>query len=271
MSRSRALVLGSGGLTGAAWQLGVLGGLESVGSFPDGADLVVGTSAGALLAAHLLTGDTPDTLLARLRALPPAPSMGWDVPARLLAAQLWPSRRHAVVALGAWAASLPRPEGTAWLRAATAALRGRPWPDELQVVATDVASGRPAFLTATSGVGLAEAVAASCALPGVLPPVRVGPRLLFDGGLRSQANLDLAEPADVVLALAPLSAAVSRVRRPREQALHLPGEVLLLEPDRGERRAIGLAVMDAAGAEPAHAAGFARGRAAGAVVAAAWR
>ena len=52
---SRALVLGSGGLTGVAWEAGVLQGLSEAGDPVTGWDLVVGSSAGSVVGAHLLT------------------------------------------------------------------------------------------------------------------------------------------------------------------------------------------------------------------------
>src|ERR1700680_4535585 len=52
----RALVLGSGGVTGVAWELGVLAGLAAHGVDLTEADLVVGTSAGSVVGAQLTSG-----------------------------------------------------------------------------------------------------------------------------------------------------------------------------------------------------------------------
>ena len=52
----RALVLGGGGVTGVAWELGILAGLAGAGADLSDADLVVGTSAGSAVAAQLTTG-----------------------------------------------------------------------------------------------------------------------------------------------------------------------------------------------------------------------
>ena len=46
-----ALVLGGGGVTGVAWEIGILSGLVEAGLDVTGADLVVGTSAGSVVAA----------------------------------------------------------------------------------------------------------------------------------------------------------------------------------------------------------------------------
>lgn len=287
----RALVLGSGGLTGLAWEVGVLHGLAGAG-VDLASDLVVGTSAGALLGARLASGATVDELAAALLADPlrsaeldegprqADPRSHSPFPERraflipLLAAQFHPDRQRALVWLGRRAANEWTPERqAAWLDAVAGDLADRPWPTSLVVVATDATSGRPVFLRARHAADLAAAVAATCALPGVFPAVRVGERLLFDGGLRSPANLDVAGPADLVLALAPLTGAVRAQRRPAVQAARLRAvgtRVVLLTPDATGRRAIGVDVL-AAGRVPA---AFETGRALGvrraAEVRAAW-
>jgi NTE family protein len=269
----RALVLGSGGLTGLAWQTGLLAGLADAG-VDLGADLVVGTSAGALLGARLAAGEPIGELYGALadrfaldaaRTGPVRRPAGHRIArvdadvgrrlavpalARLLAAQLFPSRRHALAWLGRRAAREWTPAASdRFVRAVAGDLHGKPWPASLVVVATDAASGRPAFLSARRPAELASAVAASCALPGVFPAVRVEHQLLLDGGLRSPANLDLAQGADTVLALAPLGTAVRAHRRPSDQAAQLRRagvHVLLLTPDPQDRRVIGPHVLDPA-------------------------
>jgi len=52
--RSRALVLGGGGVAGIAWEIGVLRGLEEAGVDVHGWRLVVGTSAGSVVGARIL-------------------------------------------------------------------------------------------------------------------------------------------------------------------------------------------------------------------------
>jgi len=196
------------------------------------------------------------------------------VAARLLAAQLYPSRRHALAHLGRRAAREWTPSASArWVDAVAGDLAGRRWPEALVVVATNADTGRPAFLSARQPADLAAAVAASCAMPGVFPAVRLDGTLHFDGGLRSPANLDVAGAADTVLALAPLTGAVQAQRRPSVQAAQLRASgraVVLLVPDASGRRAIGVDVL-AEGRVPACLeAGRALGHARAADVRAAW-
>jgi len=236
----RALVLGSGGTTGIAWELGVLAGLSRAGLALD-PELVVGTSAGAVVAARLTTGgrlpDLGDLPAERAGRLGPAAL------ARLLAAQVHPSRRHALAWLGARATrAWTAPAQARWIERVAPGLSGLPWPASLVIVATDAISGRPAFFSAGQPVDLAAAVAASCALPGVFPAVMIDGRLHFDGGLRSPVNLDLAADCDAVIALAPLSGAVRVHRRPGHQARLLESSgtrVVLIEPDLAGRMVLG--------------------------------
>ena len=87
---------------------------------------------------------------------------------------------------------------------------------------------------------LADAVAASCAIPGFYRPVQIGGRRYVDGGVCSASNLDLLrrEGLDLVIALNPLSGRPGVARRLRHEARKLieaGTDVLLIEP-RGELR-----------------------------------
>src|SRR5215203_317444 len=62
---STALLLGGGGVTGVAWEIGLLAGLAEAGLDLSGADLVVGTSAGSVVGAQLTSGAELEALFAR--------------------------------------------------------------------------------------------------------------------------------------------------------------------------------------------------------------
>lgn len=256
----RALVLGGGGLTGLAWLRGVLDELpEVVGD----AERVIGTSAGALLAARLLAGGDPDGLRDHIAELADV-RIGAADGLRLLAAQLWPSRRHALRWLGRRAVRPAALSEAEFVDLVARAIGATDWPASLTVVAVDAVAGRPAYFTPRSEVDLARAVAASCAMPGVLPAVTIGGRPFLDGGLRTPANADLASGYRRVLVLAPQGRSVRDVRRPGHQAARLRAEgaeVVLIADDRP-----GLDAMSPAGLAGARERGRHAGRAAAAVV-----
>src|SRR3977135_1970779 len=59
-SRPDVLVLGGGGVLGEAWMMGVLAGIEDATGFDlRDCDYYVGTSAGWIVAAHLVGGQSP--------------------------------------------------------------------------------------------------------------------------------------------------------------------------------------------------------------------
>lgn len=256
----RAVVLGGGGLTGLAWLHGVL---EELPEVLGDAERVIGTSAGALLATRLLAGGDADGLRDHIWELADV-HVGSIAGLQLLAAQLWPSRRHALRWLGRRAgrpAALSEPEFVGLVARAIGTTR---WPSSLIVVAVDAVAGRPAYFTPRSQVELARAVAASCALPGVLPAVTIEGRPFLDGGLRTPVNADLASGCGRVLILAPQGRSVRGVRRPGNQAARLRAdgaEVVLIADDHP-----GLDAMSEAGLAGARERGRYAGRKAAAAV-----
>lgn len=216
------LVLGGGGVRGASWMMGALHGLATeTGWDPATADLVVGTSAGAVVGALTVAGARPWDALAPdredlLRALLEAA----DFRPELTLRSLWPGspplvgralRAGPAHAMKAVAGALP--EGSVSTDPIVRLVRERTagWPpgDRLWIVATDFETGeRVAFgRRGSPETDLATAVAASCAIPGFYRPVRAGGRRYVDGGVHTGANLDLVagEALDIVICLNPLS------------------------------------------------------------------
>src|SRR4051794_41368871 len=77
----RGIVLGGGGVLGAAWMIGALSALrDTCGWQPNDADVLIGTSAGAVLAALLGSGVTAETLADNQRGIvvPGAPPLEFD-------------------------------------------------------------------------------------------------------------------------------------------------------------------------------------------------
>ncbi|RZU75818.1 NTE family protein [Micromonospora kangleipakensis] len=267
---TRALVLGGGGVTGVAWELGLLAGLAERGVELAGADLVVGTSAGSVVGAQLCSGVPVEELYAaQLR-----PATG-EVAARFgvgaVARLLWAGGRtrdevRSRARIGAMAVAARTPSEASRRAVIEGRLPAREWPARrLLVTAVDAGSGEFVVFDAASGVSLVEAVGASCAVPGVWPPVTIGDRRYVDGGMRSAVNADLAAGAEAVVVLAPVSSAFGPMPRLSTQvaALRRSARVAVVAPDAAARRAIGRNVLD-----PARRAGAARaGRAQAAAVA----
>jgi NTE family protein len=275
----RALVLGGGGITGIAWELGMLSGLIEHGVDLRDADLIVGTSAGALVGAQLATGvDPEERYVAQL--VPPDGEVAAVLGARTLlrlglavVGSRDPQRVRARIGrLALRSRTGPEAERIAVFRRR---LPVHEWPPrDLRITAVDAHSGEFVVLDRHAGVPLVEAVAASCAVPGVWPPVTVGGRRFIDGGMRSPANADLAAGCARVVVLAPTVRAISPMIGVDSQvtALRAAGsQVALVSPDVAAAAAIGRNVLDPARRAAAARAGRAQSRAVAAEVGSIWR
>ena len=280
---TNALVLGGGGVTGVAWETGVLKALRDSGVDVTGADLVVGTSAGSIVGAQLTTGFDLDGLFdAQLAPATTAPAA--DVSKFLgflatLAVEVDLTPEQLRSRIGAMALEATYPDEASQLETIMAGLLVREWPDRrLLITAVDAANG--AFVTweRESGVALPLAVASSCAVPGVFPPVEIRGRYYMDGGMRSITNADLAAGHEHVVVIAPTGARPRGVPDPLAAlpadsavlrwARSLDGEVEALRsagsavhvvvPDAAAMEAIGLDLLDQRRREPAARAGLAQ-------------
>jgi NTE family protein len=239
-------VLGAGGILGSAWMVGALSALSSALDRPlHEVDLVLGTSAGSVLAAALRCGMDLPELLAHQRGVGPAvvadrrpddlPEMGtidresgdglppfplplFGSPRLLVAAAMPPWRIDPVIAVSGL---LPRGRGRMGsLVRMVDALQARIGitPDgwvpgaPLWVVAVDYDSGERVVFGRSGAPpsSVAEAVLASCSIPGWFVPQEIGGRRYVDGGVASSTSLGvLARPdaprLDEVYVLAPLA------------------------------------------------------------------
>ncbi len=234
-----ALVLGAGGTVGHAFHAGVLTALaDELGWDARRADLVVGTSAGSIVAAMLRAGMPPADMVRRGNRVPLSPD-GEAVVRRagLGAPRPRPARRRASgsiasparlraaarspwsVSPGSLAAAL-LPEGrvpTEDMAIPFDNLFGPAWPDApTWIVAVQLDTGRR-IVFGQQGAPVAtpaEAVRASCAIPAFFEPPEIGGHRYVDGGVHSTTNADLvaAEQPDLVLVSAPMSAVRGAVR-----------------------------------------------------------
>jgi NTE family protein len=248
---NRALVLGAGGVTGVAWELGVLAGLADAGIDLSAADLYVGSSAGSVVATMLTSGVDLDEQYARQLAPPTGePTARLGIGNILRWAWAGVGTRDArkirarIGALALRATTMPEAERRQLIESR---LPTHDWPRQrLLVTAVDAVSGEFVVFERNSGVSLVDAVGASCAVPGVWPPVTINGRRYIDGGVRSPANLDLASGCDRIIAITPITRAFRAAAGVARQAAALGVPVAVVAPDRAARRAIGRNVLDPA-------------------------
>lgn len=260
-------MLAGGGITGIAWETGMVAGLLEAGVDLATADLVVGTSAGSVVGAQLAGGTPVEDMYAAQVAVPApatAPRLGARVGLGFGVALL--RARGDVEALGrglaAWSAREAARGRTPTVHERFAAISDRlgdadwPGPGRLLVTAVDGETGALRVFDGSDGVTLRDAVAASCAVPGVYPPVPIGGRSYIDGGARSGANADLAAGCSRVVALAPMDRSFGPLRSIGQQLDGTPA--LVVSPDEAARRAIGRNVLDVAARVASARAGFAQ-------------
>jgi NTE family protein len=273
-------VLGGGGVTGVAWEIGLLAGLAARGVQLGQADLVVGTSAGSVVGAQRASGTSLDQMYADQLAPagPPPPGGTARLRTRHIALYAWAVLRHGdpvqaraqIGRLATRARTMPEAERRAVI---ASRVPGDEWPARrLLITAVDTGSGEFRAFGAGQGVGLIDAVAASCAVPGVWSPVTIGGRRWMDGGIRSPVNADLAAGCDEVVVLAPVTQGLRGTSVPSQvAALRQRGRaVAVVWPDRAAKAAIGRNVLDPARRAPAARAGHAQAGPALDRVAAVW-
>lgn len=270
------LALGGGGLTGTAFHAGVLTALADVFDSREAA-LIVGTSAGSTSAALMRAGFPPRDYVARVCGEPlsqegrailgTAPPL--TAPKEAGARQPRPASVEVLktVARRPWRYP-PGVSVSGLLPAGTRPMDGvglfrgifNAWPaDPMWIVTVDLEAGRRVVFGRDRLAPVADAVAASCAVPGYYEPVAIEGRRYVDGGAWSMASLDLLadQDLDLVICSAPMSTADwfardfgNAARVPwRAQLDHerrkVAGRVLIVSPDARMRRVMGTSAMDA--------------------------
>lgn len=237
------MVLGAGGVVGAAWLAGTIDAIaDTTGFDARAADLVVGTSAGASVAATLRQGFSPPDHVAQMLGdplspegqrlagserprpveLPDPPSLslaGWrpQAPRMALAGLTRVRDRRPGITLSGLV-----PAGSVPHRLVGDPIRARQrtrWPEApTWICAVRLGDGRFSVLGRDESPepDLATAVEASVAIPGYFAPVDIDGDLYVDGGARSVTNADVVAGLgfDLVVVVAPMTAVPSALRPP---------------------------------------------------------
>ncbi len=276
----RALVLGGGGVVGVAWESGLLAGLEEVGVSPEAFDVLVGTSAGAIVGSQWLSkqplaspaSDAGAGSGAGARLIDPAridqAVLGkifglWgqiELPSPTLASEI-----------GRLARGLHRDAEASWVETTARTTGADSWPERrFLVCVVETESGERRVFERDSGVDIVRAIAASSAVPGIFPSIEIDGALYMDGQVHSSTNADvlLGSPALEVMIAMPTNEYNARdlgrhARRAVEaetKQLEAAGfRVSMQTPSESEASAMGAHLMDPRGVTPAYEAGRATG------------
>jgi NTE family protein len=296
-SRPDILVLGGGGVLGEAWLMGVLAGIEDATGFDmRSCEYFVGTSAGSIVAAHLAAGERPRRPARDERSSAHAVDEPTE---RLAEAGVSAARRAGEWALAVASMFAPLGLGLATPGGALARsvlLRRLPTPRQtlsglarhidglgahfdgrLRVTTVDRQTGRRIVFGSPGApdATVAEAVAASCCVPWLFAPVRIGQREYVDGGVWSPTNADAAPAGrgSHVLCLNPTASlagtrdAIGVFRRVSRSAAAVEAlalrtrgaEVEVVRPSTDCAQEMGLNLMDRRLSQRVLAAGYRQG------------
>ncbi|CAN5545450.1 patatin-like phospholipase family protein [soil metagenome] len=296
---TRALVLGGGGPVGIAWESGLIAGLAQGGVDLGRADFIMGTSAGSFVGARLALGAESATLADPILAEPPpaprpegqakptasTPPADLSVLVKMMAEAQGGVRdpQEVRAEIGAFALAATTPDEATFIASFGHSFAGLPegaWPERgFACSAVDALTGEFKLWTKESGVGVTRAVASSCSVPGIYPPVTVEGRRYIDGGMRSALNADQAVGYDLVVVVqvrggatagAAAEAMAARVEKELDVLRKDGAKVVLIGPDAGSQAAMGLNLMDFRKRADAARAGLAQGLAQAASLKGAW-
>ena len=292
---SRALVLGGGGPVGIAWECGLIAALAQAGVDLGKADFTLGTSAGSFVGARLAMGapaaDLAQPILAEADRAERAPASDGSerrppdlsfLMQKMTEAQTSTRDPAEVRAeIGRWALEQPTIDEAAFIASfgrSFAGLAEGYWPErDYACTAVDAETGAFQLWDRAAGVGLTRAVASSCSVPGVFPPVTLKGRRYIDGGMRSGTNADLAGGHELVVLIAlrlgdggPNDRMRARLEEEIAQLQDGGAEVVLITPDDASQTAFGPNLMDFHRRPAAVRAGLAQGAALAAEVGPRW-
>lgn len=259
----KALVLSGGGITGIAWELGILRGLEECGVDVTDANLIVGTSAGSSVGAQIIS-ETSLEQLYKLQLIPIVETKESQVQfdgnefRKMMAAAIMssPDSQTARAHIGEAALAATTMSEKERLELIASRLPNHEWNKKRKLIinAVNASTGEWVTFDQNSNVSLLQTVAASSAVPGIYPPTTINGQRYIDGGMSSGTNADLAKDYDRILILvaepsmihAPMGPTMHRVSFEEEvEVLRESGaRVKVIVPDEGSLESKGNNPLD---------------------------
>jgi len=206
----KALVLSGGGITGIAWELGILRGLEECGVDVTNANLIIGTSAGSIVGAQIISETSLEELY-KLQLIPIEESEERQVQfnrtefQKIMAAAILssPDSQTARACIGKASLSSATISEEERQKIINSRLPNKEWNQKKKLIinAVNARTGEWVKFDHNSSVSLEQAVAASSAIPGIYPPTEINGEYYIDGSMSSGTNADLAQGYNKVLVI----------------------------------------------------------------------
>lgn len=268
MSKDKALVLGGGGITGIAWETGVLAGLIDSGIKMDQVDKILGSSAGSFVGAILANNQNMQAYYQDLAThhsesdnaqLDPAIYGLWT--------KAFIKGRDNEQLIGQYLGDIinSHPSNVSPETRSDSIqqrLGNAKWTDQLEITAINARTGKLSTFNENSGVSLKEAVTASGAVPGLWPHINLLGESWIDGGMVSSTNAMLVSDYQDIIILAPLSQKLGQVPSVYEEAEKLKEQsnVTLIVPDENSKGSIGKNIYSSKNIKEIGDAGYEQGK-----------
>jgi NTE family protein len=265
--KTKAVVLGGGGVTGIAWEIGIIAALLQEGINLSDADVIIGTSAGSFVGTALASGYDMKKLYDSQLILNESEvnvSVSSEVMKSWTEAFIYgkDDKKKIGKLLGNIAKKYPsKVSKEERLAVVESRLTTTIWPPKLKVTAVDAETGDLHVFDKNSGTSLINAVNASGAVPGLWPMVTFSDKNWIDGGMVSSTNAFLADSYDKVVILSPMPQKYGLISSVKEDAEEMQkrAAVSLIIPNNDSILAIGKNPYDPTHAAASAKAGFEQG------------
>jgi len=265
--KTRAVVLGGGGVTGIAWEIGIIAALLQERINLADADVIIGTSAGSFVGSSLAS-DYNMRKLYESQLIQNASEVNVSVSSELM--MLWTqafqygkdNKKEIGKMFGDIAKKYPTKVSIEERKLVVESrLITTIWPSKLKVTAIDAKTGNLHVLDKNSGTTLINAVNASGAVPGLWPLVNFNGVDWIDGGMVSSTNAHLAASYDKVVILSPMPQKYGLVPSVEEDVAEMQksSSVSLIVPNKDSILAIGKNPYDPTHTAASAKAGFNQG------------